>query len=91
MRLPRTPVADRQLEGFLPERPARAYDVKPLIAAILDEAPTELHGKWAPNLVTALGTLGGHTVGVLANNPLRLGGCLDAAAGDKARALRTDV
>jgi acetyl-CoA/propionyl-CoA carboxylase carboxyl transferase subunit len=82
--LDRIPVADRPLEGFLPERPARAYDVKPLIAAILDEPPTELHGKWAPNLVTALGTLGGHTVGVLANNPLRLGGCLDAAAGDKA-------
>jgi acetyl-CoA/propionyl-CoA carboxylase carboxyl transferase subunit len=78
------PVFDRQLGGFLPDRPARAYDVKPLIAAILDEAPTELHGKWAPNLVTALGTIGGRTVGVLANNPLRLGGCLDAAAGDKA-------
>ena len=79
-----TPVFDRQLAGFLPDRPARAYDVKPLIAAILDEEPTELHGKWAPNLVTALGTIGGQTVGVLANNPLRLGGCLDAAAGDKA-------
>lgn len=82
--LPRQPVLDRRLEGYLPERPARAYDVKPLLSAILDEAPTELHARWAPNLVTALGTLGGRTVGVLANNPLRLGGCLDAAAGDKA-------
>ena len=82
--LRRQPVFDRQLEGFLPERPARAYDVKPLINAILDEPFTELHARWAPNLVTALGTLGGQTVGVLANNPLRLGGCLDAAAGDKA-------
>jgi acetyl-CoA/propionyl-CoA carboxylase carboxyl transferase subunit len=82
--LRRQPVYDRPLGGFLPERPARAYDVKPLLAALLDEPPMELHAKWAPNLVTALGTLGGMSVGVLANNPLRLGGCLDAAAGDKA-------
>ncbi len=80
----RQPVFDRALDGFLPTAPARAYDVKPLIAAMLDEPPPELHASWAPNLVTALGTLGGQTVGVLANNPLRLGGCLDAAAGDKA-------
>jgi acetyl-CoA/propionyl-CoA carboxylase carboxyl transferase subunit len=82
--LRRQPVFDRPLEGFLPDRPARAYDVKPLLASLLDEPPMELHAKWAPNLVTALGTLGGQSVGVLANNPLRLGGCLDAAAGDKA-------
>jgi acetyl-CoA/propionyl-CoA carboxylase carboxyl transferase subunit len=80
----RHPVADRDLGGYLPDRPARAYDVKPLVAALLDEPPMELHARWAPNLVTAFGTLGGQTVGVLANNPLRLGGCLDAAAGDKA-------
>ena len=80
----RVAVTDRPLEHFLPERTARAYDVKPLITAILDEPPMELHARWAPNLVTALGTLAGQTVGVLANNPLRLGGCLDAAAGDKA-------
>jgi acetyl-CoA/propionyl-CoA carboxylase carboxyl transferase subunit len=44
----------------------------------------ELHAKWAPNVVTALGRLGGRTVGVVANNPLRLGGCLDSTSAEKA-------
>ena len=48
-------------------------------------APTqELHARWAPNIVTALGRLGGRTVGVVANNPLRLGGCLDSLSAEKA-------
>ena len=44
----------------------------------------ELHPKWAPNVTTTLGRLGGRTVGVIANNPLRLGGCLDSASAEKA-------
>ena len=40
--------------------------------------------KWAPNVVTTLGRLGGRAVGVIANNPLRLGGCLDATSAEKA-------
>ncbi len=44
----------------------------------------ELHPRWAPNIVTILGRLAGRTVGVIANNPLRLGGCLDSAAAEKA-------
>ena len=44
----------------------------------------ELHSKWAPNIVTTLGRFGGRTVGVIANNPLRLGGCLDSASAEKA-------
>ena len=40
--------------------------------------------KWAPNIVTTLGRLGGRTVGVIANNPLRLGGCLDSPSAEKA-------
>ena len=44
----------------------------------------ELHEKWAPNVVTALGRLGGRTVGIVANNPLRLGGCLDSTSAEKA-------
>ena len=44
----------------------------------------ELHAKWAPNVVTTLGRFAGRTVGVIANNPLRLGGCLDAASAEKA-------
>ncbi|MBO0776908.1 MAG: acyl-CoA carboxylase subunit beta [Actinobacteria bacterium] len=72
------------LAAFLPESPRRAYDVKPLLAALLDEPGIELHPRWAPNVVTTLGRLAGRTVGVLASNPLRLGGCLDATSAEKA-------
>jgi acetyl-CoA/propionyl-CoA carboxylase carboxyl transferase subunit len=59
--------------------------VHPLVEAILDEGTTqELHARWAPNIVTALGRFGGRTVGVVANNPLRLGGCLDSLSAEKA-------
>ena len=64
--------------------PRRAYDVKPLVAMLLDEPGIELHPRWAPNVVTTLGRLAGRTVGVIANNPLRLGGCLDATSAEKA-------
>ncbi len=68
----------------LPESPRRAYDVRPMVADLLDDKPVELHAKWSPNIVTSLGRLAGRTVGVIANNPLRLGGCLDAQSAEKA-------
>jgi acetyl-CoA/propionyl-CoA carboxylase carboxyl transferase subunit len=72
------------LGTLLPESPRRAYDVHPLISGLLDEPGIELHPRWAPNVVTTLGRLAGRTVGVIANNPLRLGGCLDATSAEKA-------
>ncbi|WP_052422316.1 acyl-CoA carboxylase subunit beta [Nonomuraea candida] len=69
---------------LLPDSPRRAYDVKPLVNGVLDEPGLELHPKWAPNIVTSLGRVGGRTVGVIANNPMRLGGCLDATSAEKA-------
>ena len=78
-------VADTDLSGLLPESAKRAYDVHPLVGGVLDEdSGVELHQRWAPNIVTTLGRLGGRTVGVIANNPLRLGGCLDALSAEKA-------
>lgn len=77
-------VVERDLAGLLPESPKRAYDVHPLVNGVLDGSGIELHPKWAPNIVTALGRFGGRTVGVVANNPLRLGGCLDSASAEKA-------
>ncbi len=83
-------VEDRDLAGLLPDSPRRAYDVHPLVDVLLDGPGIELHPRWAPNIVTTVGRLGGRTVGVLANNPMRLGGCLDAAAAEKAaRFVRT--
>jgi acetyl-CoA/propionyl-CoA carboxylase carboxyl transferase subunit len=78
-------VEDLDLAGLLPDNPARAYDVHPLVAGILDEGTAlELHPKWAPNITTTLGRFGGRSVGVIANNPMRLGGCLDSASAEKA-------
>ncbi len=81
-----TGIGPADLSGLLPDNPKRAYDVHPLITRLLDEDSTlfELHAKWAPNVVTALGRLAGRTVGVIANNPLRLGGCLDSTSAEKA-------
>jgi acetyl-CoA/propionyl-CoA carboxylase carboxyl transferase subunit len=83
-----TDIPDTDLSGFLPESAKRAYDVHPLVGGVLDEdaepSGVELHQRWAPNIVTTLGRLGGRTVGVIANNPLRLGGCLDALSAEKA-------
>jgi acetyl-CoA/propionyl-CoA carboxylase carboxyl transferase subunit len=81
---PAAELPDADLSTLLPESPRRAYDVHPLIGGLLDEPGIELHPRWAPNIVTTLGRLGGRTVGVIANNPLRLGGCLDATSAEKA-------
>jgi acetyl-CoA/propionyl-CoA carboxylase carboxyl transferase subunit len=68
----------------LPAELRRAYDMRKVVTDVLDEPGLELQANWAPNVLTVLGRLGGRTVGVVANNPLRLGGCLDAASGEKA-------
>ncbi len=81
-----TGIVDSDLGELLPNNRKRAYDVHPLITGLLDPDSTfvELQAKWKPNMVTALGRLAGRTVGVVANNPLRLGGCLDSESAEKA-------
>lgn len=81
---------EQDLRALLPDTARRAYDVKPVVRGILDTdssgntAFEELQAKWAPNIVTGLGRLGGRTVGVIANNPIRKGGCLDSLSAEKA-------
>lgn len=78
-------VEDVDLAAQMPESAKRAYDVHPVVEDLLDDGTArELHAKWAPNIVTSLGRFGGRTVGVIANNPLRLGGCLDSFSAEKA-------
>ena len=79
-----TDVVDREFTDLLPETARRAYDVRPIVDRLLDGPGLELHPRWAPNIVTTLGRFGGRAVGVLANNPIRLGGCLDAVSAEKA-------
>ncbi|HEX5115244.1 MAG TPA: carboxyl transferase domain-containing protein [Pseudonocardiaceae bacterium] len=77
------------LRSMLPEQAKRAYDVRPLVRAILDQPAEgdgfeEFQARWAPNIVVGLGRLAGRAVGVIANNPLRKGGCLDSLSAEKA-------
>jgi acetyl-CoA/propionyl-CoA carboxylase carboxyl transferase subunit len=77
--------AGPDLRALLPDQPRRAYDVRPLIRAVLDDTGfLELQPRWAANMVVGLGRLEGRTVGVIANNPLRKAGCLDALSAEKA-------
>ncbi|WP_250282493.1 MULTISPECIES: carboxyl transferase domain-containing protein [unclassified Frankia] len=81
--------AGEDLRALLPDRPRRAYDVRPLVRRLVDDDPTgdgfeELQPRWAPNIVVGLGRLYGHSVGVIANNPLCKGGCLDSLSAEKA-------
>jgi len=70
--------------AHVPSDPRHSYDVRPVIRAVLDPGSyLELHRDWATSAVTMVGRLGGRTVGVVANDPQRMAGCLDAATGDK--------
>lgn len=76
------------LRLLLPERARRAYDVRPVVREILDSGDVdggfvELQPHWAPNIVIGMGRLCGRAVGVIANNPLRMGGCLDSLSAEK--------
>ncbi|MEU5843211.1 carboxyl transferase domain-containing protein [Rhodococcus sp. NPDC047139] len=81
-------LGDTDLRALLPESPRRAYDVRPIVHQLLDNidgesAFEEIQAGWARSIVTGFGRLGGRTVGVIANNPLRLGGCLNSESAEK--------
>ncbi|MFV0307013.1 MAG: acyl-CoA carboxylase subunit beta [Desertimonas sp.] len=70
---------------LIPPTSTGSYDVRQVAAAIVDEdSLLELRGQWAPNVVTALATVGGRPIGVVANQPLSLAGTLDIPASQKA-------
>lgn len=80
-------VDDAILE-VVPEVSNQVYDVREVIAAIMDPASVfELKAKFGKSLTTALARLDGSTVGVIANNPKYKGGSIDAAACDKATSM----
>lgn len=74
-----------QLEEIVPENQRRTYDVKRVIDNIVDEGSFfEVHARFARNLVVGFARLGGKVVGIVANQPMHLGGSLDVDASDKA-------
>jgi acetyl-CoA carboxylase carboxyltransferase component len=73
------------LRELLPANRLRSYDVRAIVAAVVDPASAlELRAGFGVGIVTALARVAGRPVGVLANNPLHLGGAIDADAADKA-------
>ena len=73
------------LDSIVPDDPTKPYDVKDVITEILDDGGfLEVQETWAGNIVIGFGHLGGNTVGIVANQPKMLAGCLDIDASDKA-------
>jgi len=77
-------VTDPSLRELIPARTTSSYDVRRVAEALADDgAVTELWNRWSPQLVTALGRIGGRSVGFVANQPQALAGTLDIAASQK--------
>ncbi len=79
------------LGEILPSDPSRPYDVRAVIAGIVDpDSLLEVHADWARNAVVGFAHLGGRPIGVVANQPRVVAGCLDIHSSDKiARFVRT--
>jgi acetyl-CoA carboxylase carboxyltransferase component len=74
-----------ELYDIVPTAPRRAYDVRKVVRAVVDdESVFWIKPEWAKNIVTGLARIGGRPIGVLANQPMVLGGALDVNAADKA-------
>ena len=72
---------DESLQRLVPDNPTKPYDMKELIQTVLDDQHFfEVQAEYAPNLIVGFGRLGGRPVGVVANQPAHLAGCLDIAA-----------
>lgn len=70
--------------GCIPSSPTGGYDVRDVIAAIVDDGEhLELRARWATNLVTTLATIGGRPVGIIANQPVSIAGTLDIPSSQK--------
>ncbi|MFH1112473.1 MAG: acyl-CoA carboxylase subunit beta [Pseudomonadota bacterium] len=73
-----------ELDSAIPESSRKPYDVKKLIVPVMDDRRfMEVHANYAKNLVTGFGRLAGKTIGVVANQPNWLAGCLDTEASVK--------
>ena len=86
--LPTKDPADRieaSLDTLIPDNPNKPYDIKELIAKVVDEGDfLELQEAYAKNIVTGFARMEGRTVGIVANQPMVLAGVLDADASRKA-------
>lgn len=76
---------EEALNTLVPDDPSKPYDVKELIKLVVDEGRFfEIHEHFARNIVVGFARLGGHSVGIVANQPAVLAGVLDIDASEKA-------
>ncbi|WP_028315570.1 acyl-CoA carboxylase subunit beta [Desulfatibacillum aliphaticivorans] len=74
-----------ELDSIIPDSPKAAYDVKNVIKAIVDNGEFfEPHKYFAQNMVICFARLNGRVIGIIANQPKFMAGCLDINASDKA-------
>jgi propionyl-CoA carboxylase beta chain len=76
---------DRTLDTLIPDSPNQPYDMHEVIRAVLDDEEfLEVQELFAPNIVVGFGRVEGHSVGVVANQPMQFAGTLDIDASEKA-------
>ena len=76
--------ADIVLNSIVPSSSNQAYDIKKVIASVVDDGKfLEVHEHFAKNIVVGFARLGGRSVGIVANQPAVLAGCLDINASVK--------
>ncbi|MBK69834.1 MAG: methylmalonyl-CoA carboxyltransferase [Euryarchaeota archaeon] len=74
-----------ELQSLVPDDPKKPYDIMTAITEVVDDGSfLEVQQDFARNIVIGFGRLGGHTIGVVANQPEVLAGCLDIDASVKA-------
>ena len=74
-----------KLDDLVPENASHPYDMITVIEEIVDDgAFLEVQADYAPNIIVGYSRLGGHTIGIVANQPKILAGCLDIDASVKA-------
>jgi propionyl-CoA carboxylase beta chain len=72
---------DEELQAVVPDQPNKPYDIKDILRTVLDDRYFfEVQADYAPNLVVGFGRLNGRPVGIVANQPAHLAGCLDINA-----------
>ncbi len=77
--------AEPSLDTLIPSNPNKPYDIKELITKVVDEGDFfELQPSYAANIVTGFARMEGSTVGIVANQPMVLAGCLDISSSRKA-------
>ncbi len=80
-----------ELDTLIPDNPNKPYDILDVILPIIDDGDfMQYQPYFATNLITGLARINGQSVGIIANQPKVMAGCLDMNAGDKAaRFIRT--